>query len=1374
MAVRFHRLLFVFILFQLSLTYSQTYFERNTDLHLNDSVSYGDIGVFLGPGISFMDFDNDGWDDITIPSSEENDFQFLRNIGGSFEILDLPITSNGLQSRQVIWVDFDNDGDNDFFAASTDGKCWFYRNDGNNSFTDILELSQIAQLSYEYLGSIWGDYDNDGLLDPFVIVRAPTESSNHSLLYHNNGDGTFTDVTASAGLHITGKMTLSASYLDFDRDGFQDILLANDKDFIANTLYRNNGDGTFADVSILSNMDLLVDGMSTTIEDYDNDGFLDVYITNIYPHYNETSVLGNAFMRNNRDGTFTNIALDNGTRFDGYAWGAIFLDGDNDTNLDLYTNSHLDGSDGRPPSAYFENDGTGNYFIPNATGFENDIARSYGNAMGDIQNDGLPDMVVVNTNNEPIDLWENKTETSNNWLKIKLRGTESNAMGIGSFIKISIDNQVYYRYTICGEGYLSQNSSYEFFGMGPATVVDYIEVTWLSGIVDRIENIDANQSLTIEEGVNPIEIGGGNNEDPESTSSDKTVARQWNEALLNAIRWDYARPTVHARNLFHSSVAMYDAWAILNDEAETVFLGKTFAGYSCGFNGINIPENTNEAAEEIMSYAMYRLILHRFANSPGSTATLQVVNNLFSTLGHDPYYANTDYSEGSYAALGNYLAEQLIAFGLQDGSNESNEYGNQFYTPTNDPLELEVYEENFDLNDPNRWQPLKFENFIDQSGNLIVGSTPDFLSPEWGKVIPFALNEADLTVQNNSFDSYIYNNPGAPPMIQDGNGIDDPYKWNFALVASWSSHLDPDDPTLIDISPGAIGNIDINNYPNTFSEYIAFYDFMEGGDIGTGHVMNPFTQQPYEPQFVKRADYARVLAEFWADGPDSETPPGHWFTILNYVSDHPETIKQFGGEGNILDDLEWDVKAYLALGGAMHDAAVNTWGIKGYYDYVRPISAIRYMSAKGQSSDIALPNYHPHGIPLMPDRIELIEEGDALAGTFNENVGQIKIWGWRGPDFINDPTQDVAGVGWILGTQWWPYQRPSFVTPPFAGYVSGHSTFSRAAAQVLTQITGDSFFPGGMGVFDIEQNKFLVFERGPSENLTLQWATYQDASEQTSLSRIWGGIHPPIDDIPGRIMGEKIGEDAFQLANSYYNGYANFSYDNFLVEVTGESCVDQNDGKITINAKDYYNYQALLNGNIYEFTQDITISDLSPGQYSLCIGVTGNSSEQQCFELDVKEKTHNIIQTSIDELGSVLKLQVDVSGGTPPYKIEINDIVQTEFQTNTVEVSVKKGDVLKISSQLPCEGIYSEVIGESNEPLVYYSNPNTTEARIILNDAVNNIPVLVYTINGQLVNSYELEVNNREIKLPVQNLASGIYVVVLKTSPPTSFKLVKQ
>jgi hypothetical protein len=178
----------------------------------------------------------------------------------------------------------------------------------------------------------------------------------------------------------------------------------------------------------------------------------------------------------------------------------------------------------------------------------------------------------------------------------------------------------------------------------------------------------------------------------------------------------------------------------------------------------------------------------------------------------------------------------------------------------------------------------------------------------------------------------------------------------------------------------------------------------------------------------------------------------------------------------------------------------------------------------------------------------LVETGDPLAGPNNEHVGKIKLYCWRGPSYVITPATDHAGVGWILGENWFPYQRPSFVTPPFAGYISGHSTYSSGAAEVLALLTGDEFFPGGLGEFHAPKNEFLVFEEGPSKDITLQWARYKDASDQCSLSRIWGGIHPPADDIPGRHIGKLIGQEAFDFALGYFNGIVTGITDNALFD----------------------------------------------------------------------------------------------------------------------------------------------------------------------------------------------------------------------------------
>ncbi|MDZ7343287.1 MAG: hypothetical protein ONA90_02110, partial [candidate division KSB1 bacterium] len=432
-----------------------------------------------------------------------------------------------------------------------------------------------------------------------------------------------------------------------------------------------------------------------------------------------------------------------------------------------------------------------------------------------------------------------------------------------------------------------------------------------------------------------------------ATAAPHSVARQWNEALLHAIRKDYARPTVHARNLFHTAVAMYDAWAAYDKVATTFLLGKTVGGFTCPFHGISAPTEVKAAREEAISYAAYRLLRHRFKNSPGAPLSLARFDSLLAALGYNASFTSTDYSSGSPAALGNYIAQQLINFGLQDGANEQNDYAYIHYKPFNPPL-IPHLPGNPDILDLNRWQPLTLTIFIDQAGNVIPGETPKFLSPEWGQVVPFALTPAERRIYHrDGYDYWVYHDPGPPPYLDTTRvgGVSEEYKWSFGLVAVWSSHLDPTDGVMWDISPASIGNV--QELPQTFAAHRNFYKLLEGGDIGQGYRLNPRTGQPYQPQIVPRGDYTRVLAEFWADGPDSETPPGHWFTILNYVSDHPLFEKRFRGSGPILDDLEWDVKAYFALGGAVHDAAVTAWGIKGWYDYVRPISALRAMAERG-------------------------------------------------------------------------------------------------------------------------------------------------------------------------------------------------------------------------------------------------------------------------------------------------------------------------------------------------------------------------------------------------------------------------------------------
>jgi hypothetical protein len=276
--------------------------------------------------------------------------------------------------------------------------------------------------------------------------------------------------------------------------------------------------------------------------------------------------------------------------------------------------------------------------------------------------------------------------------------------------------------------------------------------------------------------------------------------------------------------------------------------------------------------------------------------------------------------------------------------------------------------------------------------------------------------------------------------------------------------------------------------------------------------------------------------------------------LANAVSDHAGLVRRIGGVGPVVDRLEWDVKLYFALAAATHDAACAAWALKRYYSGPRPITLIRYMASMGQSSDAAGPSFHPQGLPLHPGVVEVITTASSAVGERHEyvwdvavglqqrgalHVGKVAIVSWPG-EHVSNPAPPLAATHaqparWMLARDWLPFQRKTFNTPAFPGYISGHSTFSRAAAEVLSAFTGSEWFPGGMHQHAIAANS-LQMDLGPSQNLTLQWATYFDAADQAGQSRRWGGIHVAEDDYDGRVIGHRVGKSAWQLASRYWDG----------------------------------------------------------------------------------------------------------------------------------------------------------------------------------------------------------------------------------------------
>jgi hypothetical protein len=577
----------------------------------------------------------------------------------------------------------------------------------------------------------------------------------------------------------------------------------------------------------------------------------------------------------------------------------------------------------------------------------------------------------------------------------------------------------------------------------------------------------------------------------------KSVARVWDEQLLSLIRQVVPAPTVHARNLFHLSAAMWDAWAAFDETADGVLVDEKADA-----------ENVASAREAAISYAAYGILSRRYALIADLDTATEELDATMASLCFRTDVAD-DADGDSPAALGNRIAATYIEHGRTDGAREEERYVDDAYTPVNEPLV--VADPGTVMANPNRWQPLALDEQLSQNGLPIPGQVQTFIGPHWGFVTSFAMPASETGTPID---------PGPPPRLGEPPG-DDGFQRAALEVIRASAELDATDGVALDIGPGALGDNSL------------------GANDGNGRDSNPVTGEPYAPNEVLRADFARVLAEYWADGPKSETPPGHWNVIANEVSDTPGLELRVGGDGPEVDRLEWDVKLYLALNGAVHDAAIAAWGTKGFYDSARPISMIRYLGGLGQSSDPDGPSYHPDGLPLVDDLVEVVTEASSAAGERHEeladHVGEIAIRAWRG--FPEDPETQTSGVGWIRAVEWVPYQRPTFVTPAFAGYVSGHSTFSRAAAQVLTAFTGSEYFPGGLHEWTTPAGE-LLHEEGPTRDVTLQWATYYDAADQAGTSRIFMGIHITADDFAGRRIGSECGLLAWDLARRHFDGSA--------------------------------------------------------------------------------------------------------------------------------------------------------------------------------------------------------------------------------------------
>ncbi|MEM1216786.1 MAG: CRTAC1 family protein, partial [Bacteroidota bacterium] len=465
-----------------------------TDIAPEIGIAHSYNSALLGGGVSWYDFDGDGWDDLTLATASGETIHFYRNNEGTFERLP-DLVDNTDEAKQLLWVDIDNDGDQDFFVVTRNNVNRLYEQTDTLVFEDITLAAGLPSYQSFTYGAAFGDYDRDGYVDLYFGLRLNgTGFPNQHLMFRNNGDNTFTNTTAATMTTDSSGLQFCSSFIDYNNDNWPDLYTAHDREANPNTLLENNGDGTFSDTGSAANADLAIEAMSVTLGDYNNDGWQDIYCTNIAE--------GSKFLVNEGpDSTgqvvFSEQANAAGIGFFGMGWGSVFLDGDNDGDQDLYVSGSSAGSDAIS-AAYFQNENDGTFSQPEL-GFVGDTAISYNNAIGDYNQDGYPDLAVINVFPFTSAVWSSPP-LDNNWLKIKLTGVESNRNAIGARITCFTDSVQQQRYLQCGNGFLGQNSGTELFGFGGHSLIDSVQVLWPSGQVDRLYAMPVNRQICLREG----------------------------------------------------------------------------------------------------------------------------------------------------------------------------------------------------------------------------------------------------------------------------------------------------------------------------------------------------------------------------------------------------------------------------------------------------------------------------------------------------------------------------------------------------------------------------------------------------------------------------------------------------------------------------------------------------------------------------------------------------------------------------------------------------------------------------------------------------------------------------------------------------------
>ncbi len=434
-----------------------------------------------GCGVSFYDYDKDGWDDLTIGQSN-NDILVYNNNNGNYAVSF--VFPNTGDPKQLTWIDYDNDGDADFFFAISTQSCKLFRNDGNNVFIDVTANLNLPITNGKSFGACWGDYDRDGWLDVYICNYSTGPNPHTNWLLHNNGNGTFSDVTVAMGVGNGFKPSYQSAWVDVNLDGLLDLYVVNDFSYV-NELYINDGTSFIASGAAY-NLNMAMEGMSNSWSDFDNDIDLDVFVSD--------NLNGNKLMQNN-SGVMTNIASSAGVTVNSTCWGSLWMDYDHDGWDDLHV-STSNISINNNKNFLFRNNGNNTFTDVSLT---NDNQIVFASAKGDKNNDGYWDFIEMKQYPSTVALYQNNGG-ANHWIKTGLTGTLSNRDGIGTVMTYYYGGQPHILHTFCGEGFLEQDSQYEILSLGTFTSIDSLIIKWPRGWIDRHYNLAADQFHAFVEG----------------------------------------------------------------------------------------------------------------------------------------------------------------------------------------------------------------------------------------------------------------------------------------------------------------------------------------------------------------------------------------------------------------------------------------------------------------------------------------------------------------------------------------------------------------------------------------------------------------------------------------------------------------------------------------------------------------------------------------------------------------------------------------------------------------------------------------------------------------------------------------------------------